>query len=376
MKIIKLIGFLSLGLLYAFSSKPSNQFTLSGTTDAADGEKFYLSYSVNDSMIRDTATVANGSFSFSGTLNHPTDAYLYAGELNARDNNRIRRFMLDLADMTVSLSGDDYSKAPVSGSPSTVESDSLDAVIAGIYSMADPYKDIIRNHETTTPALIDSLQRFVLTPMRDSVFHTRLNFVKTHPASFNNLGVMYVLAQDLTYPQIKEIYESWNPEVQAAATLVKHQLNRLAAIQPGQPAPELQGTTPAGKTITLSSLKGKPVLVDFWATWCVPCRKSFPHIKEIYNKYHDRGLEVFCIASDNKNVEGWRKAIIKDGIEPFHHILREFKGEDGKMIDQNDIYNVSYIPSKFLVAADGTMIGRFDNPAELDAKLSELFGEY
>lgn len=113
MKIIKLIGFLSLGLLYAFSSKPSNQFTLSGTTDAADGEKFYLSYSVNDSMIRDTATVANGSFSFSGTLNHPTDAYLYAGELNARDNNRIRRFMLDLADMTVSLSGDDYSKAPV-----------------------------------------------------------------------------------------------------------------------------------------------------------------------------------------------------------------------------------------------------------------------
>lgn len=325
MKIIKLIGFLSLGLLYAFSSKPSNQFTLSGTTDAADGEKFYLSYSVNDSMIRDTATVANGSFSFSGTLNHPTDAYLYAGELNARDNNRIRRFMLDLADMTVSL--------------------------------------------------IDSLQRFVLTPMRDSVFHTRLNFVKTHPASFNNLGVMYVLAQDLTYPQIKEIYESWNPEVQAAATLVKHQLNRLAAIQPGQPAPELQGTTPAGKTITLSSLKGKPVLVDFWATWCVPCRKSFPHIKEIYNKYHDRGLEVFCIASDNKNVEGWRKAIIKDGIEPFHHILREFKGEDGKMIDQNDIYNVSYIPSKFLVAADGTMIGRFDNPAELDAKLSELFGE-
>lgn len=241
--------------------------------------------------------------------------------------------------------------------------------------MADPYKDIIRNHETTTPALIDSLQRFVLTPMRDSVFHTRLNFVKTHPASFNNLGVMYVLAQDLTYPQIKEIYESWNPEVQAAATLVKHQLNRLAAIQPGQPAPELQGTTPAGKTITLSSLKGKPVLVDFWATWCVPCRKSFPHIKEIYNKYHDRGLEVFCIASDNKNVEGWRKAIIKDGIEPFHHILREFKGEDGKMIDQNDIYNVSYIPSKFLVAADGTMIGRFDNPAELDAKLSELFGE-
>ena len=375
MKIIKLIGFLSLGLLYAFSSKPSNQFTLSGTTDAADVEKFYLSYSVNDSMIRDTATVANGSFSFSGTLNHPTDAYLYAGELNARDNNRIRRFMLDLADMTVSLSGDDYSKAPVSGSPSTVESDSLDAVIAGIYSMADPYKDIIRNHETTTPALIDSLQRFVLTPMRDSVFHTRLNFVKTHPASFNNLGVMYVLAQDLTYPQIKEIYESWNPEVQAAATLVKHQLNRLAAIQPGQPAPELQGTTPAGKTITLSSLKGKPVLVDFWATWCVPCRKSFPHIKEIYNKYHDRGLEVFCIASDNKNVEGWRKAIIKDGIEPFHHILREFKGEDGKMIDQNDIYNVSYIPSKFLVAADGTMIGRFDNPAELDAKLSELFGE-
>lgn len=187
MKIIKLIGFLSLGLLYAFSSKPSNQFTLSGTTDAADGEKFYLSYSVNDSMIRDTATVANGSFSFSGTLNHPTDAYLYAGELNARDNNRIRRFMLDLADMTVSLSGDDYSKAPVSGSPSTVESDSLDAVIAGIYSMADPYKDIIRNHETTTPALIDSLQRFVLTPMRDSVFHTRLNFVKTHPASFNTL---------------------------------------------------------------------------------------------------------------------------------------------------------------------------------------------
>jgi thiol-disulfide isomerase/thioredoxin len=128
------------------------------------------------------------------------------------------------------------------------------------------------------------------------------------------------------------------------------------------------------------------VLVDFWATWCGPCVASLPHIQELYNKYHDKGFEVFCVADNDSSEDEWKNFIAgsKVGMQNYHHILRGLKtltDENGEFVgfdrsnDQSDKYAVHYLPTKYLIAADGTIIGKIGTDEELDSILAEIFAE-
>ena len=130
----------------------------------------------------------------------------------------------------------------------------------------------------------------------------------------------------------------------------------------------------------------EPVLVDFWATWCGPCVASLPHIQELYNKYHDKGFEVFCVADNDSSEDEWKNFIAgsKVGMQNYHHILRGLKtltDENGEFVgfdrsnDQSDKYAVHYLPTKYLIAADGTIIGKIGTDEELDSILAEIFAE-
>lgn len=92
-------------------------------------------------------------------------------------------------------------------------------------------------------------------------------------------------------------------------------MKRLA---PGSPAPEFELTTPDGKKLALKDLRGHIVLIDFWASWCGPCMDEMPNVKAIYEKYHDRGLEIVGVSMDN-NKANWERAIERAGLV-WHHV--------------------------------------------------------
>lgn len=137
----------------------------------------------------------------------------------------------------------------------------------------------------------------------------------------------------------------------------------------GGDAPDFTSNTPEGNELSLSDLRGKVVLVDFWASWCGPCRRENPHVVEAYHKYHEKGFDVLGVSLD-KTKDRWLQAIEKDGLI-WHHVS-DLKGWQNAVAKQ---YGVSSIPHTVLVDAEGKIIARNLRGAQLAAKLQEMFGE-
>lgn len=141
----------------------------------------------------------------------------------------------------------------------------------------------------------------------------------------------------------------------------------------GDKAPELKFKDPTGKERKLSDLKGKLVLIDFWASWCGPCRQENPNVVRTYNTYkgktfkNGRGFEVFSVSLD-QDKNAWTKAIGQDGLVWENHVsdLQFWRSEGAR------IYNVNSIPATFLVDGDGVIIAKNLRGATLEKTLSSL----
>ena len=137
------------------------------------------------------------------------------------------------------------------------------------------------------------------------------------------------------------------------------QQNADETIQVGMAAPDISLPGPDGKTHSLANLKGKVVLLDFWASWCGPCRRANPHVVETYKKYHDKGFEVFSVSLDRPDgKQAWIDAIEKDGLLWDNHVsdLQFWNSAPAA------VYGVRSIPKTFLIGRDGKIVAL--NPRE------------
>ena len=131
-------------------------------------------------------------------------------------------------------------------------------------------------------------------------------------------------------------------------------------------APEITAKNPAGKELSLSSLKGKVVLVDFWASWCAPCRKENPTVVKMYNKYHAKGFEIFSVSLD-QDATAWKTAIQKDGLHWTNHVS-DLMGWQSPIVKQFDI---QAIPYTVLINKEGKIVGVGLRGLDLERKLIE-----
>ena len=136
----------------------------------------------------------------------------------------------------------------------------------------------------------------------------------------------------------------------------------------GQKAPELAFQNPEGKTLKLSDLKGKVVLIDFWASWCRPCRMENPNVVKAYNKYHEKGFEIFSVSLD-KDKASWVNAIKQDGLVWANHVsdLLYWQSQAAQ------IYGVRSIPATFLIGKDGKIIAKNLRGEALEQALEQIF---
>lgn len=129
--------------------------------------------------------------------------------------------------------------------------------------------------------------------------------------------------------------------------------------------------TPAGEDLRLSSLHGQYVLIDFWASWCMPCRAEIPHLKELYAKYHSGGLEIISVSAD-AHPEAWKRAIQQERM-PWKQVLDTYSGK-GNFSDVTGAYGIESIPYTVLVDKEGIVIAVNPEPRALDKQLKKIFG--
>ena len=167
--------------------------------------------------------------------------------------------------------------------------------------------------------------------------------------------------------------QSNTPDNKASAVQTKTASTGMEGLEIGNIAPDLSFKSPDDKTISLSSLRGKLVLVDFWASWCMPCRMENPNVVRIYKQFKDEkftegdGFTVFSVSLD-KNKKNWVEAIQRDGLEWEYHVS-DLLGWDSAPAA---VYQISSIPSNFLLNAEGVIIARNLRSDALEEKIKSL----
>ncbi len=194
-------------------------------------------------------------------------------------------------------------------------------------------------------------------------------FISSNKHSFASLAAIEQLNPESDLETFKTLHDGLNEKfpnssyVQAFTSRYK-ELSKLAV---GAEAPEILMNTPNGETLSLSSLKGKVVLIDFWASWCKPCRMENPNVVKLYNKYKDKGFEILGVSLDREK-SAWEQAIKDDNLTWKH--ISDLAFWNSAVVKQ---YNISGVPYTVLVDKEGKIIAKGLRGPQLEQKLEEIF---
>ncbi|WP_420322660.1 DUF4369 domain-containing protein [Flagellimonas sp.] len=365
----KIFGFALVMALLASCGSGSDGYSLNGTIsgELAEGTQVFLKTtdSLNKLIEIDTATVQNGNFSFAGTQNEPKLYYIFLGT-----GQGSIPFVLENGDIDMKFQKDSLRYAKVKG---TVQNDLFNGFQEESRQLQERFNSMRNDMQAASQqrdtATVTSLREEFL-ELQEEAKNFQINFPKENPNALisahilGNLMAQRVLSED----EVLEIFETFTPEVKQSepGKQLQKQLDKVKNTQIGNVAPEFSAPTPDGNTLALSEAKGKVTLIDFWAAWCRPCRMENPNIVSVYNKYHDKGLNVIGVSLDAR-AEDWKKAIEADGLV-WNHIsnLKRFQDPIAQL------YNITAIPAAFLLDENGVIVAKNLRGPELEAKVAEL----
>ncbi|MEO8766253.1 MAG: TlpA disulfide reductase family protein [Ginsengibacter sp.] len=360
-------------LLFAMNILPAafisyaqdSTFVINGGLAKVKDGIIFLNIYEGDKTISDSTSIIDGSFKFTGSVPAP----FFATLTMPGKRSDYYTFYIEPSTMSITGRGDSLKLLTVKGSGVNDDNRLFKERMKNIDKWEETNSNIYEKaYQDKNKRLMDSLDEVdfnVLAEKRKIV----TAFVKDYPRSIR--GALAISENYGYYAEagdVEPLYELLDPQVKKSpkGMEIKRLIGVYQKVAIGQAAPDITQPTPGGALISLSSLRGKYVLLDFWASWCGPCRRENPYIVEAYNRFKDKGFTIFGVSYDSKK-DKWKKAIEDDKLTWDQ--VSDLQGWKNATSDQ---YGIKAIPSNLLLDKDGKIIAKNLFGRQLTDKLLSL----
>ncbi|MDR2147187.1 MAG: AhpC/TSA family protein [Tannerella sp.] len=342
-------------------------FRIAGTIDDTTVDTVFFRYyrcEKDNSLIKDTIPVTNGVFTIEGVTFPHTNAFLSFKEKEIN-------FLYDPGEMQLNLKMDSLENFVLEGSQTQADRKVLEAQTKPLEGYLSEIKKQLSSEQSEE-------NRNLLTLKKDSIDdlieNIRIHFITSHPDSYYSLDMFFWLLYNKkqSADMLMELFAGLSENVRKSCPgkeiysyISQRKKPKMTNVS------SLEAFNKEETLVRLSDFEGKYILIDFWASWCIPCIKGFPHLKELYAKYKDKGFTVISISIDNeKDEQKWLDAIEAHDITEWIHILScKNKGENNIC----DLYlpgpaGSGGIPHQILIDESGNIIKRWSGFSDETAK--------
>ena len=358
-------------------SLPPNTYKINASAKGVyNGIRAYIKNVDNPrrEIIIDTAIVMNETFSFSGKINN---ASLLVISINGVKGNL--PFVLEPGKISIEINKDNIAISKVKGSKNNEDYNLYNEEYNKKVKIVNDLRIQINEAKNAGDNELYSGLYARYSNLRKKLVAYNFNFIEENPDS----DISLFLLEKLINSKSQEIDKIKNSLVSLEKIINKNAANKIigdkiksyinsieaqANLNIGKVAPNFSAPNPEGKIVSLNDIKGKATIIDFWASWCKPCRRENPNVVRVYEKYHDKGLEIISISLDKAGQKDrWLKAIKDDNMN-WHHVsnLKSWNEPVARL------YNVSSIPATFILDKDGVIVAKRLRGDALEQKIAEL----
>lgn len=372
---IKKIVFLSLIVCLFSCKEEQNGYEINASVDSSANNQVAQLFRMDNSnrIIEDSTTVKDGKIVFKGNIESPDIHFITINSINGS-----LPIILENTKMDITIYKDSLPKSLIEGSK---ENDITKKYIKEAKFLSVLNKKLMERSKKAQQSGSPEAMAAIRTSY-DSFIKVAIDFDKAFIKENGDYTFAAITLERIvrgnssSTEEIEELYNSFSEKVKQSnpakkvETYIKDNQNKKKSVPAiiGNIAPDFSGLTPEGKTLSLNDVKSKVTIIDFWASWCKPCRRENPNVVKLYEKYHDKGLEIIGVSLDNNGQKNrWVKAIEQDGLTWPQ--ISNLKGWKEPVAVQ---YGVRSIPATFILDKTGKIVATRLRGKALEDKVEEL----
>ena len=361
-------------LLICCSKASDGEYVVTGTVNGvADGKNVFLEK--NDEqrglVAIDTAVIKDGKFEFQGKAGEPE---MHGIQVEGIQNKSY--VILESGEINIEIDKDSIFKNKLTGTYNNEQLTAFNDLSAKISKKVRAFEKnntqkLILAQNAKDSATIKSLQA-QYQDLQKELETSTFKYIEEHPKAFVSALLIQSMFNIFDPPmdRIEKYYAALSPELKKSKVGrdIEKKINEFKVVQVGRRAPDFTAPDPNGKPVSLKQSMGKLTIIDFWASWCGPCRKANPELVALYREFHDKGLNIIGVSLDKPGqADRWKEAIAKDGLTWTQ--VSNLKEWSDPIAAQ---YGVQAIPAMFLVNEHGVVVAKDLHGDKLREKVEQF----